>query len=110
MTQGLEQCLFLFPPQAWETLASKLNDLPLANKVEERAFKRTLLAAATEAEADGQGRILIPQMLKEYAGLRRDAVILGVLNHVEIWAKERWEKYRKQARSSFEKAAPHLEL
>ena len=110
MTQGLEQCLFLFPPQAWDTLASKLNELPLANKVEERAFKRTLLAAATEAEADGQGRILIPQLLKEYAGLRRDAVILGVLNHVEIWAKERWEIYRKKARSSFEKAAPHLEL
>lgn len=110
VTQGLEKCLFLYPPQAWESLASKLDQLPLANKLEERAFKRILLSAACEAEADQQGRILIPQMLKEYAGIKSDAVILGVLNHVEIWAKERWETYRKKARASFEKAAPHLEL
>jgi len=110
MTQGLERCLFLFPPGAWATLANKLDQLPLANKVEERAFKRTLLSAASEAEVDSQGRILIPQMLKDYAQIRKDAVVLGVLHHVEIWAKERWETYRKKARASFEKAAPHLEL
>ena len=110
MTQGLEKCLFVYPPRAWESLASKLDQLPLANKSEERAFKRTLLSAACEAEADHQGRILIPHLLKEYAGIKRDAVILGVLNHAEIWAKERWEIYRKKARASFEKVAPHLEL
>jgi MraZ protein len=110
MTQGLEQCLFVYAPQGWELLAGKLDRLSLADKSEERAFKRTLLAAACEAEADQQGRILIPQLLKDYAGLKRDAVILGVLNHVEIWAKERWEHYRKKARRSFEKAAPQLEL
>ena len=110
MTQGLEKCLFLFPPQAWEALAAKLENLPLANKVEERAFKRTLLSAATEMEADSQGRLLIPQFLKEYALIKKEAVILGVLNHVEIWAKEKWEIYKKKARNSFEKAATHLEL
>ena len=110
MTQGLERCLFLFPTQAWEALAQKLENLPLANKVQERAFKRTLLAGASEVEADGQGRILIPQNLMEYAGLKRDAVVLGVLNHVEIWAQERWAVYRRKARASFEKAAVHLEL
>ena len=110
MTQGLEQCLFLYPPEAWERLAAKLDELPLANKVEERAFKRALLAAASEVEVDSQGRILIPQMLRDYADLRKDAVVLGVLHHVEIWAKEKWDVYQKKARSSFEKAAPHLEL
>ena len=110
MTQGLEQCLFVFPPEAWDRLAEKLDQLPLANKVEERAFKRTLLAAASEADVDSQGRILVPQLLKDYAGIRKDAVILGMLHHVEIWAKERWDTYRQEARSSFEKAAPHLEL
>ncbi len=110
MTQGLEQCLFLYPPQAWESLAAKLEDLPLSNKSEERAFKRTLLSAACEAEVDQQGRILIPQLLREYAGVNKDAVIIGVLRHVEVWAKERWEVYKKEARASFEKAAPHLEL
>ena len=110
LTQGLERCLFLFPPSAWEALAGKLDQLPLANKVEERAFKRTLLAAASETEVDAQGRILIPQILREYAGIRREAVVIGVLHHVEIWAKDRWERYRRKARASFEKAAPHLEL
>ena len=110
VTQGLEQCLFLFPQSAWESLAAKLEGLPLADKVEERAFKRMLLSAASEAEVDSQGRILIPQMLKEYAGIDKDVVILGVLHHLEIWSKPRWEKYRKKARASFEKAAPHLEL
>jgi MraZ protein len=110
MTQGLERCLFLFPESAWKTLASKLESLPLADKVEERAFKRTLLAGACEAGVDPQGRILIPQMLLEYAQIRREAVILGVLNHVEIWSRERWIPYQKKARASFEKVAPHLEL
>ncbi|MFA5975571.1 MAG: division/cell wall cluster transcriptional repressor MraZ [Elusimicrobiota bacterium] len=110
MTQGLERCLFLFPPSAWERLAAKLDHLPLANKVEERAFKRTLLSAACEANVDSQGRILLPQLLKDYAGIKRDAVVIGVLHHVEIWAKERWQSYRQKARRSFEKAAPHLEL
>jgi MraZ protein len=110
MTQGLEQCLFLFPPEAWEALARKLDGLPLSNKVEERAFKRTLLSGASEAEADGQGRILIPQGLKDYAQIRKDAVVIGVLRHVEIWGKERWDVYQKKAKRSFEKAAMHLPL
>lgn len=110
MTQGLESCLFLFPSDAWDALAQKLETLPLSNKIEERAFKRTLLAAASEVEADSQGRILVPQILKDYAGIRKDAVILGMLDHVEIWAKERWEKYHTGARATFEKAARHLEL
>jgi MraZ protein len=110
MTQGLERCLFLFPPAAWESLAAKLDNLPLSNKVQERAFKRTLLAAASEVEVDSQGRILIPQMLRDYAQIRRNAVVLGVLQHVEIWSKERWEGYRKKARATFEKVAPQLEL
>ena len=110
MTQGLERCLFLYPPQAWEALAAKLETLPLTNKAEARAFRRTLLAGATEAEADSQGRILLPQLLKEYSDIRRDAVVIGVLQHVEIWSKERWETYRKKARQTFEKAASHLAL
>ena len=110
MTQGLEHCLFLFPPSAWKSLAAKLEHLPIADKVKERAFKRTLLAGACEADVDPQGRILIPQILIDYAAIRRDAVVLGVLHHVEIWARERWVPYQKKARASFQKVAPHLEL
>jgi len=110
LTQGLERCLFLFPSESWGALAGKLEELPLANKSEERAFKRILLSAACEAAVDTQGRILIPQNLKDYAQIDHHCVVLGVLKHVEIWAKEEWEQYRKKARASFEKVAPHLEL
>jgi len=110
LTQGLERCLFLFPTSSWHALAGKLEDLPIANKMEERAFKRILLSAACETEVDSQGRILIPQNLKEYAHIAHDVVVLGVLQHVEIWAKEQWNHYSKKARASFEKVAPHLEL
>ena len=68
------------------------------------------MAGACEADVDPQGRILIPQMLREYAHIHREAVVIGVLHHVEIWARELWLKYQKTARVSFEKAAPHLEL
>ena len=110
LTQGLEHCLFLFPNESWADLAEKLADLPITNKSEERAFKRILLSAACEAEVDSQGRLLVPQHLKEYAKISREVVILGVLKHVEIWAKEEWTRYHKKARASFEKVAPHLEL
>src|SRR5262249_42740161 len=110
LTQGLERCLFLFPLASWDALAAKLEDLPIANKVEERAFKRMLLSAASEAEVDSQGRILIPQNLKDYAHINHNVVVLGVVKHVEIWAKEQWNQYRRNARASFEKVAPHLEL
>jgi MraZ protein len=110
LTQGLERCLFLFPSASWHDLAGKLEDLPLANKVEERAFKRILLSAACEADVDSQGRILIPQNLKDYAHITHDVVVLGVLKHVELWDKDLWTTYSKKARASFEKVAPHLEL
>lgn len=110
ITQGLERCLFLFPLESWNDLAGKLSDLPIANKVEERAFKRILLSAACEAEVDSQGRILIPQNLKNYAGIKHEVVVLGVLKHVELWAKESWSRYHKTARASFERVAPHLDL
>ncbi len=110
LTQGLENCLFLFPADALDSLAAKLEQLPLSNKMEERAFKRLLLSGACETAIDSQGRILIPQLLKDYAGISKDAVIIGVLRHVEIWARDRWNDYRKKAQVSFNKAAPHLEL
>jgi MraZ protein len=110
ITQGLERCLYLFPLESWNVMAAKLSDLPITNKMEERAFKRILLSNACEAQADGQGRILIPQSLKDYARILHHVVALGVLNHVELWAREEWNKYRQKARASFDKVAPHLDL
>jgi len=110
VTQGLERCLYLFPVASWHDLAGKLADLPISNKSEERAFKRILLSSASEADVDSQGRILVPQHLRDYAQIKHEVIILGVLKHVEIWAKESWGRYHKKARASFERVAPHLDL
>jgi len=108
--QGIEPCLLLLPPAAWDTLAARLNTLPLNDKSEERAVRRTLLASATEAEADAQGRVLVPQHLKDYAAIRRDVVIIGMLQHAEIWAREKWLVYQRKAQGALRKASPHLDL
>ena len=100
----------LLPPAAWDALAARLNTLPLNDKSEERAVRRTLLASAAEAEADAQGRVLVPQHLKDYAGIKRDVVIIGMLHHAEIWAKEKWEQYQRKAQGALRKASPHLDL
>jgi len=110
ITQGLERCLFLFPLASWNDLASKLADLPITNKVKERAFKRILLSNACEAQVDRQGRILLAQHLKDYAKIRHQVVALGVLKHIELWAKEEWNQYRQKARTTFDKVAPLLDL
>ena len=108
--QGIEPCLLLLPPAAWTAFASRLESLPLNDKSEERAVRRTLLASAAEAEADGQGRVLIPHHLKEYAAIRRDVVVIGLLHYAEVWSRENWNLYRRKAQTALRKAAPHLEL
>jgi len=110
ITQGLETCLYLFPTSFWKILAGRLDTLPLANKAEERAFKRMLFSAAAEAEVDAQGRILVPKSLCEYAGITRETVIVGVSNHLEIWDKTAWKKYSEDAKRIFTSVASSLPL
>lgn len=92
LTKGLDHCLFAYPNEEWGILEKKLRSLPLTNK-DARAFIRFFFAGACECELDKQGRILIPANLREYAGLERDVVIIGVSTRVEIWSKDRWDEY-----------------
>jgi MraZ protein len=111
ITQGLEACLFLYDSNGWKKVLTKLDELSLPNKIEERAFKRALLSGANESSPDFQGRILIPKNLKEYAGIITDVMIIGVGSRVEIWDKKKWDKYFKQkADTSFKKLAGKLEI
>lgn len=110
LTRGLERCLYLFPASAWHRLADRLDRLPIQDKREERAFKRLFLAGASEVNVDPQGRILIPHVLGQYAGIHRDTVVIGVLQHIEIWAKERWVRYARRADGSFQRLAAQLEF
>jgi MraZ protein len=92
ITKGLDGCLYAYPLTEWKILEEKLKTLPLTNK-DARAFVRFFFAGACEVEMDKQGRGLIPQNLKEYAGIEKEIVSIGVLTRVEIWSKEKWENY-----------------
>lgn len=111
LTRGLESCLYLYDLSGWDKVLQKLEDLSLPDKIEERAFKRALLSGAHEAVPDTQGRILIPQTLKDYAGVTTEIMIIGVGNRLEIWDRSRWEGYyNAQADVSFKNLAGKLEI
>lgn len=90
VTKGLDGCLFVYDNKEWAAFEEKLKSLPLTNK-DARQFVRFFLAGATMAEVDKQGRILVPSVLREFAGLEKEVVLIGVASRVEIWSKERWE-------------------
>ena len=92
VTKGLDNCLFMYSKSEWETFENKLKALPLTNN-DARSFMRFFFAGATECEVDKQGRINIPQLLREYAGIKKDVVILGVSTRAEIWDSSKWEEY-----------------
>ena len=90
VTKGLDGCLFVYDNKEWSAFEEKLKSLPLTNK-DARQFVRFFLAGATLAEVDKQGRILVPGPLREFAGLEKEVVLVGVASRVEIWSKARWE-------------------
>ena len=96
LTRGLDQCLFVFPEREWKKLVEKISKLPLS-KADARGFARLMLTGAMEVKFDDLGRILIPDYLKKYAKLKKKVVVAGVLNRIEIWDEEKWEKYKLEA-------------
>lgn len=90
VTKGLDGCLFVYDSQEWTAFEEKLKTLPITNK-EARAFVRFFLAGAAEIETDKQGRALIPSVLRDYAKLEKDVVLIGAGGRVEIWSRQLWE-------------------
>lgn len=107
VTRGLDHCLFLYPYSEWQVLGQKLRDLPMTQR-DARAFVRLLFSGATEQSLDRQGRLLLPANLREYAGIERDVVILGLSNRVELWSKDRWAAYEAEASQSYEELAEKI--
>jgi len=107
MTRGLDKCLFLFSEDEWKNQELKFKNLPFTKK-ESRSFNRLFFSGTVEIEQDGQGRILIPKYLKDYAGIKRDVVIIGIANRIEIWSKELWQDFYKEQQNSFEDIAERL--
>lgn len=106
VTKGLDGCLFAYPREEWTLFEEKLGALPLTNS-NARKFSRFFLAGAATAELDKQGRILIPPVLREFAGLEKEAVLVGVSRRVEIWSRERWEE--ANTFDDVEEIAEHME-
>ncbi len=87
---NFDQCLWAYPVPEWQELERKVGELPQFME-EVKALQRVFISAAIEAPVDRQGRILIPPTLREYAGMSRDVVIVGMTKRFEIWSRERWE-------------------
>ena len=107
ITRGIDDCLFVFANTEWEALAGKLIALPLA-QANSRAFTRLMLAGASDVELDAQGRILIPDYLRKYAGLKKAVVVAGLYNRIEIWDESSWSTYKTRTESSSEAIAEQL--
>lgn len=90
VTRGLDGCLYLYPAADWQIFVDKLSHLP--SNLKNRQIQRQFLSKAIEVVLDKQGRILIPALLRELAGLEKDIVFVGMMNHVEIWDKARLEQ------------------
>lgn len=107
LTRGLDRSLFIYNKSDWEALAQKLIALPLSQS-NSRAFARLMLAGAMEVEFDNQGRILVPEYLRKYAGLKKQAVFAGLYNRIEIWDEEAWRNYKSKTEASSDDIAEKL--
>ena len=92
ITKGLDGCLFAFSIVEWKNFEEKLRSLPISNK-DARKFSRFFFAGAIECEIDKQGRFLISSNLREFAELEKDVIIVGMDSRIEIWSKEKWNKF-----------------
>ena len=107
VTRGLEECLFVFALDEWEKIEEKLRSLSFTQS-HHRLFIRILLSNASDANLDGQGRIVIPQNLLKLANIDKEVLILGALQRIEIWNPEIFEKYLKQADQTYEQVAEKI--
>lgn len=107
VTRGLDKCLFMFSEEEWKTQEQKFKTLSFTKK-ETRKFNRVYFSGAVDIQIDSQGRFIVPQYLKDFAGIKKDVVIIGVANRIEIWSKDIWQEFYNQSRDSFEDIAEKL--
>lgn len=94
VTRGLDNCLFVYTMPEWKKLAEKLSNLPIS-QANTRAFARLMLAGAMDVDLDKQGRIILPEYLRSFAGMKKATVITGLYNRLEVWSEDAWTKYTK---------------
>ena len=104
---NFDSCLVAFPREEWEILEKKVAKLPQM-KPEVKAFQRYFISGAIECPLDKQGRIVIPQSLREYAKLNKEVVLVGLVRKFEIYSKEKWENEFEKSRDKFENSGDTL--
>lgn len=93
VTKGIDGCLFVYSTAAWDELESRIAAMPMSKS---REMQRFFFSSAADCEADAQGRILIPQTLREHAGITREVTVIGVSGRAEIWDTARWNAYNSR--------------
>ena len=109
ISKGLDGCLFVFSQEEWSNFEAKLKELPLTNK-NARDFVRFFLSGATECELDKQGRFLVVNNLRSYAEIEKEVIIIGVGTRLEIWNKEKWNKYNSSENLSADEIAENMTM
>lgn len=108
VTRGVDNCLWFFTPEEWKKLSDKVMETASLFKAESRSVVRRLIAPAQEVEFDKTGRVSVPQSLREYAGLEKDCVILGLYKYFELWDEKKYGQYLKESESEFLAASEGL--
>lgn len=107
LTRGLDKCLFMFSEEEWRLQENRFKSISFT-KQESRTFNRLYFSGATEVIPDRQGRILMPQYLKDFAGIKREVIIVGISNRIEIWANILWKEFYGNSHQAFEQLAEKL--
>ncbi|HET7328371.1 MAG TPA: division/cell wall cluster transcriptional repressor MraZ [Nocardioidaceae bacterium] len=100
ITRGQERCLYVWPMAEFGKLTDQMRQAPVTNK-RARDYMRMLFAGASDETPDKQGRVTIPPMLREYAALSRDCVVIGAMNRVEVWDAASWQSYNEEQEQAF---------
>ena len=107
ITRWMESCLAVYTEKEWKIVSDKIINLTMT-QAGARSFSRMMLAGAMEVSLDKLGRILVPDYLKDYAGLEKNVVICGLSNRLEIWDSEKWETYKKAAEKGVDEIVSKL--
>ncbi len=107
ITRGLDNCLFIYTKKEWQKLADKMTTMPIGQK-NSRAFARLMLAGAMDVELDIQGRVVIPEYLRKFAAIQKQAVVAGLYNRIEIWDESKWQAYKTSTEKNSEDIAERM--
>jgi MraZ protein len=108
LTRGVDRCLWLFPPEEWKRISDNLMDSTSPFHARARMIQRRIIAPAQEIEIDKAGRITIPPTLREYAGLQKECIILGIKKYIELWDESEYRSYWEANEAEFQSAAEEM--